>query len=399
MASYSPTLRLISLAAFTSTASMRVCDPMLIAVGNEFQVSTGDASAIVSAFAVAYGLLQLFYGPLGDRLGKLRVIMVATFGCAVFSALTAFAPTFGLLIVCRAAMGAAAAGIIPLTIAWVGDQVAYGQRQEALARLMGATLTGMMVGQWFGGYAAQTLGWRVAFIVLGVLFLLAASVLYVRTRADRAAADATAVQALPLSAYLRQSLRLLQLPRVRWVLAVTALEGVLAYGALAFFPSRLVEHFGFSVAAAGGTMMLFAVGGLAYAQFAGRWLGLLGERGLALLGGSLVALCLAALAWSQVAGVAMAGCLLAGLGLYMLHNTLQTQATQMAPEARGAAVTLFACALFMGQSVGVLAMGALLDRAWLAPGFVVTALGLLALGIWISRHVRPRVQVQVQVQK
>ncbi len=390
--SYLPTLRLISLAAFTSSVSMRVADPMLIAVGTEFHVSTGDASAIVSAFAVAYGLLQLFYGPLGDRLGKQRVIMAATFGCALFSVLTAFAPTFPLLVASRAAMGAAAAGIIPLTIAWVGDQVAYDKRQEALARLMGATLTGMMVGQWFGGYAAQALGWRTAFIVIGGLFLLAASVLFVKSRAERAAPNTSTAAAAPLPAYLRQSLGLLQRPRVRWVLTVTALEGVLAYGPLAFFPSRLVEHFGFSVAAAGGTMMLFAVGGLAYAQFAKRWLGLLGERGLALLGGSLMALCLAALAWTRSAEVAMAGCLLAGLGLYMLHNTLQTQATQMAPEARGVAVTLFACSLFMGQSVGVLTVGSLLDRHWLTPAFVVAGLALLALGAWVSRHVQPRTQ-------
>ena len=60
-------LRLVGLAGFASMASMRVCDPMLLVLGQEFQVSPGSASRVVSAFAVAYGLLQLFYGPLGDR--------------------------------------------------------------------------------------------------------------------------------------------------------------------------------------------------------------------------------------------------------------------------------------------------------------------------------------------
>ena len=44
---------------------------------------------------------------------------------------------------------------------------------------------------------------------------------------------------------------------------------------------------------------------------------------------------------------------LAGLGYYMLHNTLQTNATQMTPTARGTAVSLFASAFFIGQSCGV----------------------------------------------
>ena len=53
---------------------------------------------------------------------------------------------------------------------------------------------------------------------------------------------------------------------------------------------------------------------------------------------------------------------LIGLGFYMLHNTLQTNATQMAPEARGLAVSLFAFALFTGQSVGVALAAPVMDR-------------------------------------
>ena len=90
---------------------MRVCDPMLVTMATEFQVSVGEASRVISAFAVAYGCLQLFYGPLGDRVGKLRVINAAALACAVFSAITAMASDFQLLVMARAAMGASAAGI------------------------------------------------------------------------------------------------------------------------------------------------------------------------------------------------------------------------------------------------------------------------------------------------
>ena len=70
-----------------------------------------------------------------------------------------------------------------------------------------------------------------------------------------------------------------------------------------------------------------------------RWLNLLGEKGLALAGGALFAACLLMLAWTRLAWLAGGSCSFAGLGLYMLHSTLQTQATQMAPAARGAAAT------------------------------------------------------------
>jgi predicted MFS family arabinose efflux permease len=381
------TLWLIALAAFGSTASMRICDPMLIALGREFQVSTGDASAVVSAFAIAYGVLQLFYGPLGDRIGKLRVIVMATFACALFSAMTAMASSLAWLVVCRALMGASAAGIVPLSIAWISDQVAYERRQETLARFSGATLSGMMVGQWFGGFAAQNFGWRPAFLVLSGVFLLSAVVLYRHVRQAGPAIGAS----VSVADYFRNNRRLFDLPRVRWVLGVTALEGLLAYGALAFVPSRLVDTFHYSLSEAGAAMILWGVGGLTYSQLARRWLALLGERGLALTGGILLAVALLNLAWGRGTAVGAGGCFLAGVGLYMLHNTLQTQATQMAPEARGAAVTLFACVLFLFQSIGVWFIGTTLDHGSLATSFTVCAAGLVLLGYWVSGNVRARV--------
>jgi len=51
-----------------------------------------------------------------------------------------------------------------------------------------------------------------------------------------------------------------------------------------------------------------------------------------------------------------------GAGFYMLHNTLQTNATQMAPAARGLAISLFAFCYFLGQAAGVAACGWAVDE-------------------------------------
>ena len=389
MTSHRPTgLWLIGLAAFSSMASMRVCDPMLVALSHEFSVSVGEASRVVSAFAVAYGCLQLFYGPLGDRVGKLRVINAALLACCVFSALTASATDFHWLVLARTAMGASAAGIIPLCMAWVGDQVSYERRQETLAQLMSATVTGMMAGQWFGGWAAESLGWRVAFALLSGLFGLACVLLWVRLAPQR-----RAVPLVQEGSYWQQALSglgLLRTPHVRWVLAVTALEGALAFGTMAFVPSQLVQHFGLSASVAGGLMALYGVGGLVYSQLARRWLGWFGERGLAQLGSLLVGTGLLMLAWTQLAVLAALGCFITGLGFYMLHNTLQTQATQMAPKARGSAVTLFACMLFFGQSSGVLLTAQTVDLGGLDWAYTSAALGMLVLGQVIARRLPRR---------
>ena len=383
-------LRLLGLAGFASMASMRIGDPMLVVLGQEFQVSTGEASGVVSVFAVVYGLMQLFYGPLGERFGKLRVVSLAVTACALFSAITALSVNLPMLLVMRGLMGAAAAGIIPLSMAWVGDQVPYERRQETLAKLMSATVIGMMSGLWFGGFAADTLGWRSAFVLLAAMFALAAVLLW---RARQKSPAPASTQPPSLIASFRLTGQLLGTPRVRLILTVTAAEGALVFGAMAFMPTHLHQQFGLSVVAAGSVMMLYGVGGLLYSQMARRWLAWLGERGLVRTGAALVAVGLLVLAWGSGVWLGMLACLMTGLGFYMLHNTLQVQATQMAPAARGSAVTLFACSLFFGQSTGVLIMAQSVDLGWLAYAFTAAAVGVVGLGAvvyrLVGRHVSP----------
>jgi predicted MFS family arabinose efflux permease len=385
-------LQLLGLAGFASMASMRICDPMLVVLGQEFQVSTGDASAVVSVFAVVYGVLQLFYGPLGERFGKLRVVSLAVLACALFSAITALSTNLPMLVIMRGFMGAAAAGIIPLSMAWVGDRVPYERRQETLAKLMSATVLGMMSGLWFGGFAADTVGWRGAFVVLAVMFGVAAVLLLRRLRQQAKREALLPTQSAPVAtpglwAAFRLTGQLLGTPRVRWVLGVTAAEGALVFGAMAFMPTHLHQQFGLSVVAAGSVMMLYGVGGLLYSQMARRWLAWLGERGLVRTGAALVAVGLLLLAWGSGVWLGMLTCLMTGLGFYMLHNTLQVQATQMAPAARGTAMTLFASSLFFGQSTGVLIMAQSVDMGWLAYAFSVVAVGVTGLGVLVYRLV------------
>src|SRR5512139_3050303 len=92
---------LLSLAAFTSAASLRATDPLLALIAGEFGVTAGKAGAVITGFALAYGVFQLAHGPIGDRFGKFRIITamtavsaVATFGCAL-------APTLGTLTLMR----------------------------------------------------------------------------------------------------------------------------------------------------------------------------------------------------------------------------------------------------------------------------------------------------------
>jgi len=100
------TIFLLSLAAFASAASMRVTDAMLPRLATQFGVGLAQAATVITVFAVAYGALQVAFGPLGDRFGKLRVISLACIGAAASTLACLLAPGYSTFVAARLVAGA-----------------------------------------------------------------------------------------------------------------------------------------------------------------------------------------------------------------------------------------------------------------------------------------------------
>lgn len=370
----------LSLSAFGSGMSLRVNDALLPQLAREFGVSLGQASQVISLFAIAYGLSQLFFGPLGDRFGKYRVVAGATAACAVASLASAVAPDFLALRLTRVLSGITAAALIPLSMAWIGDVVPYDQRQPVLARFLIGQIVGLSSGVWLGGFAADHLSWRAPYLVIAVLFAAASAALFLLHR--RLPAAALATTRAPGPAWRRMLAdfgHVLARPWARAVLLLVFVEGVCLYGPFAFIASHVHQAFGLSLSSAGSLVMLFGLGGLTFALASRRLVMRLGEGGLVRWGGALMGASLLTIGYAPAWGWAVAGCFVLGLGFYMMHNTLQVNATQMAPDRRGAAVSAFAACFFLGQSAGVslggLSVGSIGASRFLALG----ALGLLVV--------------------
>jgi predicted MFS family arabinose efflux permease len=371
---------LLSCAAFASAVALRICDPMLPALARSFATTTGQAAIAVTGIAVAYGVCQLLFGPLGDRFGKFRIIAWASLASTFGALACAASPTLEWLAVARALNGATTAALIPLSMAWIGDVVPFQDRQATLAKFMSGQIVGLVCGQALGGLFADTVGWRWAFVFLGILYLtvgilLARSARTVAARRDAAASDA--------GVRFGVLLRLRQIGadgNVRRILTIVFFEAMTTFGVLTFIPAYLHQRFGVSLFLAGAIVACFGLGGLSYTLFARRWVRKLGEGGLAITGGVLLGLAFLMLALGDHWGWGVLASMTAGLGFYQMHNTLQTRATQMAPQARGTAVSMFAACFFLGQASGVALGAAVVDHfgpLWL---FALSAAVLPTLG-------------------
>ncbi len=383
-----PAFVALAVAAFVSGANLRLFDALLPTIAEDFAVAPTVASVVVTAFTLAYGLFQIVHGPLGDRVGRLRTVAIAMTIACLGSLGSAMAPTLPQLTVLRFITGIGAAGIIPVSIAWLADHTPYENRQATLGRFIGFILMGQILGPALGGALAEWLSWRDVFYVFTAVFLIVSIVLFRADFTSRKTPATDSASPPPHANILRTYLEILRDPWVRTVLLTVAFEGILFYGAFAYTGAWLKEKFDLSYLLIGAMLAGLGLGGVLYSLLVKWLLKRLHETGFVITGASILLLFYLALPLSPTWHVVGPLCVFGGFGFYMLHNTLQTKATEMWPAARGTAISAFALSLFCGQALGV----ALFGRAIAAFGydwtFVATGIALLLLGIRFAWRLR-----------
>ena len=413
-------LLVLGTAAFMVQADARVIDPLLHVIAREFHTVPPTAAIVISSYALPYGLFQLFYGPLGDRIGKLRVMAACLALFAVGTFACAFVPNLPVFALLRFLTGMVAAAVVPLSLGYIGDKFPYETRQIALGRFMSALMMGQIAGSTLGGLFGQYLGWRDIFLVFGIVSL-AVSALLAREaqrfpeprRADRrfglpmlavpiggSVIFVGILGVLPLGlsrtleglgacllvyALMTQYGAMLKRPNALLVVGTVLLEGLFVFGGLAYLASSLTDRFDINYAAAGLLVAGFGVGGLVYSASVKKLVGRIGELGILLLGGTLLGVAFVSIGLMPVWQWFIPLVILLGMGYYTMHGTLQTRATELAPEARGTAVSLFAFFFFMGQATGPQLLGSIVKSSGYQAAFITAGIGLFSVAV-ISRQ-------------
>ncbi len=394
-------IMLLAVAGFAAQAQVRVTDSLLPQIATDFHTTVGAAAVVVTAYAVAHGSIQLVIGPVGDRFGKYRTVAVMCAIAAMLVALCGTAASLQQLTLARLATGAAGGWIIPISMAYVGDVTPFKLRQPILARYLTGQILGQLCGQAMGGVLGDLMGWRNVFFVLSGVYALATLGLAFELFTNpltRAPSHPTPFRPSPASGggpgwghgFAADYAAVLSNRFARAVIVAAFIEGALVWGAFAYIGAHLRARFGISFTLVGLTVGCFGLGGLIFAALVKILVLRLGQGGLASVGGFLIAGAYVELAVTPVWWLAPVATMAIGLGFYMLHNTMQTNATQMTPEARGTAVAIFSSAIFVGQTAGVGTGALLIDRLGAVPLFVGTAIAIPILAIWFARQLRYR---------
>lgn len=338
-------LWLLVAAVFVVSLDSRVITPLLPAIAEDFDSPISRAGLIVTAYLLPYGLFQLVYGPVADRVGRVRVISVALGAFALGCILCAVAPTLELLILIRFLTGVSAAAVIPMTLAYIGDTVPYGQRQAAIGLTVMSTSMGQILSSAVGGLLAAFVSWRAIFAIDGVIALLITVVLL---RQPLARAVIPAVRRSALTPY---RIVLADRRHIAYY-ALIFVEGAIGLGAFAYFGALLRERDGFSFTTIGIFTAIFGLGSLIVGRYLGRFAQRFGEQRLIAIGGAGGAAGFVMVTFQPAVIIFPIAMFLMGAAFIMMHSTLQTRATELAPTARGTGIALFAFSLFLGSSLG-----------------------------------------------
>jgi predicted MFS family arabinose efflux permease len=384
-------LAILATSCFVSSMSMRIIDPVVPDISRDLGVDAAAVAMLASFYAFPYALAQPILGAFGDAFGKARIIKLALAVLAFCLAASAVSPTLGTLALARLIGGAAAGGIIPLAFAIVGDRFPMSERQLALSRVLTAIIAGQLTGSIGSGFVASFFGWRIATAAATGLALLA----FIVTVWQLRPAPNTQRTMPNLSGFLDGYRIVFANPRSVVCFTAVFVEGIAIFGLFPYVAVLLEQRGAGGLREAGLVLAGFGFGGFIYTALAREMIGRLGFYKLIFAGGAVAGLGLALLALGTTWPREMATFVIVGVGFYMIHNSLQTQATELAPLNRGSAVAMHSFFMFLGQAFGPIVYGVGLATLGTSATLALAGMVMAVLGVATAWGLKARSDVVV----
>lgn len=363
------------LGAFIAYGDRFLIGPLLVIIAKDFHVSLGAAAGVATLYLFLYGALQPLYGFASDRLGRVRVMRGALVGMVAANVFCALAPGLDSLVIGRGVAAGFAAALLPTSLVYVGDRVPFARRQGVIANVLAAGALGTVGATIGAGLLGRYLSWRVVFLIPAALAALDAVLLGRLAESLPARAGAGPVTQLR---------RVLGRPWAVFLILLAVGEGAVMLGFLTFLAPALQTH-GISSAEAGLVVAVYGVAVFASLQVVKRVLAKKAMSPVVMIatGGTILLGAYAVAASDQAVANILATSLLIGVGYSFMHSTLQTWATEVAPEARATATSLFVTAVFTGASlahtrISPLASAHRFGRLFLAGALVTVPVTLVA---------------------
>jgi len=366
-------------------AATSIYSPSLPAIAHALAVPVAAAQQTITAYLAAYGAGMVLIGPLSDRLGR-RYLLAS--GLAIFaaaSALAAFSPSIGVLLLARVLQAIGACAGMALGRAIARDVFGHEGTARAMAAISVAVGVTPILAPLVGGYLQVWWGWRANF---GLLALIAVPICVAawgvpetnrRTQQDKALVHALVAGLARLASERRF---------VGYTLVIAGSTSMF-YAFLTAAPFLLISRFGITADAFGRYVVLGVCGATVASFVSSRTVGRLGVDRLIRTGVGLLfaaAILLAGLS-SVPRPLAVIGplCLVA-IGMGLCLPNANAGGLGVRPELAGTAAGLSGFIQMIGCGAATFAMSSVNIRVALPLAWCWLAAATLAgIGVLLSR--------------
>ncbi|HSM03289.1 MAG TPA: MFS transporter [Longimicrobiales bacterium] len=268
------------LLVFAASSQIMIISPILPRIGEQLDIADAILGTLVSAYALMVGVFAIISGPISDKIGRRRILLLGTGIMAVALVMHVLVVDYYSFLAVRVFAGVAGGVLSGAAVSYVGDYFPYNRRGWATGWIMSGSAFGQIIGIPLGIVLAGRAGFKAPFLAFAVaMFLAFFLILFKVPQPDVKLAENRLSVGRALSDY-RDMLRRPEIAYASFAFFLMFL-GVSLY--VVYFPTWLEQHLG---ATPGAIATLFLVGGLANVLTgpqAGRISDRVGRKGIILL--------------------------------------------------------------------------------------------------------------------
>lgn len=377
-------IAVLAFGAFAVGTGLFALNGVLPEAAVDLHVTPAAVGQAVTVFAAVYAVAAPLLAVLGGRFPTRPVLLAALLLLVVGNVVTAASPNLTVLLLSRVISAVGAAAYTPAALGAAAALAGPRRRGAALAIVQGGLNAALGAGVPLGVAVATVLSWRgslVTVVVLGVLAVLAVLL------GTRSLPHAASVRLPEIGELLRRRAMLAAL--IVTVLVVAA--GISAYTYVAAVLAGSVRAHGVVLIV---LLVLYGIGALAGTLVAGPLVDRYGPAPVLLLAVAVQAVSLALVPLASVLAAAVPVIAIWGASFTASTPPQQVRLITLAPDSPTVAVSLNSSAIYIGQGLGAVLGGVVLDvgsSAEALPLFAagVALVGLIAALASIRRHERP----------
>ncbi len=357
--------------------SLYATQPLLPRFREVFRASELLVSLTVSSAVLAVALTAPLIGLLSDRMGRKRVIVAASLGLALATALSGTAASLRQLIVWRFLQGCFIPGIIAVTMAYIAEESQPRSVGSTMSTYVTGTVIGGFGGRFIAGLTVNRWDWHGAFAILGIVTLAcAAATWWLLPRSTRFIRQRNVAAALkPMSRHLRN-------PELLATYAVGFSVLSCLVGAFTYVNFYLADKPFFLGPAVLASIFGVYLIGAAITPLAGHIMDRIGQR-KALMGAIGMSASGMLLTLIHFVPIIIAGLALEASGVFACQSAASSHVGKIALEAKSSATGLYVSFYYLGGFAGSILPGIFWRQAgW--PGCVAIILCIQCVAILIA---------------